>query len=333
MTDSPADVPAEPPTDPTVESSTSRAPRRELRRPLVLGAGPVGRAVVTQLLERGLSPTVVTRSGTEVDGAEAARIDVVGDPGPLRDVVAGADAVFQCAMPAYHRWAEEFPPLVSAVVTAASGTGAVVVAAENLYPHGTPGVPITETSPIAPTTRKGRVRAEIWDLLADAHHSDRIRATAVRASDFFGPGVIQSAFGERCFGALARNKRAQVLGDGSTRHSITYVPDFAEALVRAAERPDGWGRAWLAPTAPAITQTEIVELAASHLGVEPRIQSVGATTLRVVGLFSPGAREMVEMIDEFTADFVVDSTASEVHLDQAPTDLASAIAVTVDSYR
>ena len=305
-----------------------------LRRPVVLGAGPVGRAVVARLADRGLTPTAITRSGTKVDGATAARADIT-DPQALAATLGelGADAVFQCAMPAYHRWPQEFPALQASVLAACADTGAVLVAAENLYGHGTPGVPITEQSPLEPTTNKGRVRADLWRALATAHAEGRANAVAVRASDFFGPGVVVSAYGDACFGALARNKKAQILGDPSTRHSITYVPDYAEALVRVAERPDTWGRACLAPTAPARTQAEYVQLAARHLGVDPGIRSIGTFAMRVAGLFNRGAREIVEMMSEFTADYLVDSTFSETALDQAPTPLEAAIAATADSYR
>ncbi|WP_366514237.1 NAD-dependent epimerase/dehydratase family protein, partial [Moorena sp. SIO3I6] len=117
---------------------------------------------------------------------------------------------------------------------------------------------MTENTPFAPTTRKGEVRGQMWDDLKAAHDHGRIRATAVRASDFFGPGVDQSSYGERCFGRLAQGKPAELLGDPAAHHAVTFVPDFGEALVRAAERPASWGQAWLAPTAPAVPQQQLV---------------------------------------------------------------------------
>ncbi|MEM9133151.1 MAG: NAD-dependent epimerase/dehydratase family protein [Actinomycetota bacterium] len=298
-----------------------------LTRPVVLGAGPVGRAIVDRLVDRGLTPTVVTRSGTAVDGAKAAAIDVADTPS-LAAALAPADAVFHAVMPPYSRWPELFPPFQAAIVRACEQSGGVLVSAENLYGYGTPGVPITEQLPLAPTTTKGRVRAELWRALAAAHEEGAIRAAAVRASDFFGPGVIASAYGESVFGRLAAGKKAQVLGDPGTRHSITYVPDYAEALVRVAERPATWGRAWIAPTAPAVAQAEVVALAAEALGVDPGIQRISRAMLRLAGLFNADVRETVEMFPEFTHDFVVDSAAAEAALDLAPTDLETAIAHT-----
>src|SRR5512137_3218715 len=89
----------------------------EAQRHVVLGAGPVGRAVVAELVADGHRPTVVTRSGTQIPGADARRADVT-DPAALREALDGADVVHQCAQPEYHRWAQEFPALQAGIVDA-----------------------------------------------------------------------------------------------------------------------------------------------------------------------------------------------------------------------
>ncbi len=302
----------------------------ELRSPVVLGAGPVGRAIVARLGARGLTPVLVTRSGTAVAGARSSVVDVT-DAGALAAALQGADAVFHCAQPAYHRWSQEFPAFQRAVLDACAGAGVgVVVAVENLYPYGAVrGGSITESTPFNPCSRKGEVRARLATELAAAHTEGRTATAAVRASDFFGPGVLGSAYGERFVGPLVKGKAADVFGDPDTRHSVTYVPDLAEALVRVAERPGAWGRAWHAPTAPAVTQRQLVELVAAAAGTEPRLRVVKPWMLRLVGRFNPGARETVEMLYEFDADFVLDSSAAEGALGLNPTPLTDATAATV----
>lgn len=304
---------------------------RTLLHPVVLGAGPVGRAVTERLVSRGCDPIVLTRRGTAVTGGASRAVDVT-DPDVLAAAIAGADVVFQCAQPAYHRWVEEFPPFQRSVVDACERAGAVLVAVDNLYGYGPSPAPFTEDTPMRPNTRKGVVRARMWDDLAAAHAAGRIRAAAVRASDFFGPGVLLSSFGERVFGPLAAGKPAGVFGEPDALHSVTFVPDLAEALVRVAEQPSAWGRAWHAPTAPAATQRELVELAARAASVDPRIRIVRPWMLRLAGLFDPGAKEMIEMLYEFDRDFVVDSSAYERAFGVAPTPLADSIATTVTAF-
>lgn len=308
----------------------------ELERPVVLGAGPVGRAVVARLTASGAVPTVVTRSGTAVDGAVSVAADV-SEPDRAAEALRDATTVFLCAQPAYHRWTTEYRPLQDAVLRACERAGAVLIATENLYGYGAGvgaiGSPITESTALAASTRKGAVRAEAWRDLADAHATGRVRCGAVRASDFFGPTVRESAFGERFFGALVAGKPASVFGPVDRRHSATYVPDLAAAMVRLVERPELLGRAWLAPTAPATSVAELIDQAAAAAGVRARHRRLSRPMLRLAGLFIPAARETIEMLYQWEGDLTVDTTATEEALGLSPTSIADAIADTVDWYR
>jgi nucleoside-diphosphate-sugar epimerase len=312
-----------------------------LRHPAVLGAGPVGRAVVERLVAVGADPLVVTRSGTGVPGATARRADVSTAEAAI-SALDGATVVFQCAQPAYHRWTTEFRPLQDAVLAGCEAAGAALVAVENVYGYGHPSGPLSESTPLvddgAPgVARKGLVRAEAWRDLQRAHEAGRVSTAAVRASDFFGPGVTESTFGARFFAPIVAGKRAQLFGPAHFRHSVTHVPDLAAALVAVAADPAHHGRAWHAPNAlldgDAPTVEQIVEIAATAAGTTARTTVVAPWMLRLAGVFDPGAREMVEMRYEFDRDFVVESTESESALALGPTPLDESITATVDWYR
>ena len=303
-----------------------------LEHPVILGAGPIGRAVAAALVARGHRPTIVTRSGTQVDGADALAADLT-DPTAAKSALATATAAFQCAQPEYHRWAEEFPGLQRRILDACESSGATLIALENLYGYGPVDRPMTEQLPMRPTTRKGRVRAAMWEELAEAHTSGRVPTAAVRASDFYGPHVLASAYGERFFPRLVAGKKAELLGDPAALHSVAYAPDVGEAMVRVADDPTSWGRAWHVPTAPAVTQVEIVRQAAEAAGVDPAHTVVRPWMLRLVGPFNKGAKEMIEMLYEFDEDFVVDSSAFEQHFGMRPTSLADGLTDTVDWFR
>ncbi|MEM8905205.1 MAG: NAD-dependent epimerase/dehydratase family protein [Actinomycetota bacterium] len=303
-----------------------------LDRPVIVGAGPVGRAVASSLVRRGVRPTVVTRRGTEVAGADTRATDVT-DPVRAKSAIADATVVFQCAQPAYHRWPEEFPPLQRNLLDACEAAAATLVAVENLYGYGPVDGPMNEDTPLSPTTRKGRVRTAMWNELAAAHDAGRVATAAVRSSDFFGPGVLLSSHGERYFSRLLDGGRVELLGDPAARHAVTFVPDLGDALVRVADDPSSWGRAWLAPTAPAPTQLDLLATAADAAGVEPRHTRIGPWMLRLVGLARRDVREMVELSYEFERDFVVDSSSFESHFGVRPTPLAEALARTVAWFR
>lgn len=295
---------------------------------VVLGAGPVGRAVVAALATRGIEPAVVTRSGASVPGATSRRADLA-DPVQAANAVAEAEVVFQCAQPAYHRWPEEFPTLQERAVDAARSAGALLVVAENLYGYGHVPGHLTQDLPLTATTRKGAVRAQMWRDLEAAHQAGRLRVVAARASDFFGSGVEGSAVGQRFFGPLARGKVVRVAGNPDRLHTYTYVPDFGEAMVRLSETPETWGQAWHVPNAPTITTRAFAQQAAELADTRLRLQRTPRWQLRLLGRFVPAVGEVVEMLYEFEEDFVVDHTPYATLLGDHATPLDEALAATL----
>jgi nucleoside-diphosphate-sugar epimerase len=301
---------------------------------VVLGAGPVGRAVVAALAARGVTPAVVTRSGTAVPSASSRTADI-SDPAQAAAAVAGAQVVFQCTSPAYHQWPAQFPALQASVVDAAAAAGALLVVAENLYGYGPGTGLLTEDRPLTATTRKGAVRARLWQDLAAAHEAGRLRVVAGRASDFYGPGVgAGSVVGDRFFGALLRGKPAEVLGDPDRLHTYTYIGDFGEALVALSETESTWGRPWHVPSAPAVTTRSFAAQAADLAGVAvpatgPRLRRLAPWQLRLVGLAVPAVREMPEMQYQFEQDWVVDYSAYAAAVGGRATPMRTALAATV----
>jgi nucleoside-diphosphate-sugar epimerase len=297
---------------------------------VVLGAGPVGRAVAAALVSRGIEPAVVTRSGSAVPGAVSRRADVQ-DLQQATDALAGASVVFQCSQPPYHRWPERFPALQAAVVDAASSVGALLVVTENLYGYGPVAGPLSEDLALVAATRKGAVRAQMWRDLEAAHQAGRLQVVAARASDFFGQGVEASAVGSRFFAALGKGRPAAVIGDPDRLHTYTYVGDLGEAMVRLSETPSTWGSAWHVPNAPTVSTRTFAGLAAAVVGRTARLRRVAPWQLRLLGTIVPAVRETVEMLYEFDDDWVVDHSAYAAVLGDHATPLDQALAATMSS--
>jgi nucleoside-diphosphate-sugar epimerase len=303
-----------------------------MTRHVVLGAGPVSRAIVASLNQRSIDVDVVSRSGTEIPGARAVTVNVLDTEG-LSKVIAGASAVYQASQPEYHRWPQEFPALQDSVVRATRNTNAVLVAVENLYGYGPVAGPITEKLALSATTRKGKTRADLWHSLEAEHRAGRLKATAGRASDFFGPHAAASAVGERFFEPLLHGKKAELFGNPDARHTYTYVVDFGEALVRLALDERSLGRAWHVPNAPAVSTRQFLDMAASIAGVEPSSVTRSRFQLRLAGLFVPPAKESIEMLYEFEEDFVVDHSAYAALFGDHATSLHDALTATVSWWR
>jgi nucleoside-diphosphate-sugar epimerase len=302
---------------------------------VVFGTGPVGLAVMDELVSKGKRVRMVNRSG-RADVAEG--VEIVGgdaaDPTFAREVSVGASVVYFALNPPYDKWPELFPPLQAGVLEGVSSAGAKLVAVENLYMYGTTGGrPITEDLPYAPNTRKGTVRARMSEELIEAHKSGKVRVAVGRASDFFGPRVLTSAAGEQVFGRAVAGKSAQVAGDPDQPHTYTYAPDIGRGLVVLGEREEALGRAWHLPSSETVTTRRFVETIFEEVGKPARVQVAPKILLRAMGLFNPPLRETIEMLYEFEEPFVVDNSAFERTFGMHATSLRDAIRETVRWYR
>jgi nucleoside-diphosphate-sugar epimerase len=278
---------------------------------VIFGTGPLALATMRALLKRGQVVKMINRSGKHPADAPAQVEIISGDAYNVeftRQVTQGAAVVYQCAQPEYHEWVEKFPPLQKAILEGAAFNGAKLIVGENLYMYGdTNGQPIHEGLPYAAQTRKGRVRAEMSQALLEAHRAGKLRVAMARSSDFYGPGVLGSALGERTILPLLQGKPAEVTGALDLPHTYTYINDFGEALVILGEREEALGQAWHVPNSPTLTQRELVTLFFNQAGLKPKFTVMGKIMLMLGGLFVPAAREMIEMAYEFEKPFVVET--------------------------
>ena len=297
---------------------------------VIVGAGPIGSTTARLLSERGEQVRVITRRGTAVPGAESAAADAT-DAAALRQLTKGADALYNCANPPYHRWPTDWPPIHEAMLAAAEDSGAVLVITSNLYGYGPVTGSMTEHTPQRPNTVKGRVRAEMWRSALAAHEAGRIRATEVRASDYVGLGA-NSLLTDMVLTRVVAGKAALVPANVDLPHSFTYTGDVARTLVAAGTDERAWGRPWHAPTPPAVTIRQAATIAATLAGHgTPTVRRMPGAMLWLGGLFSPAARGFREMRYQFEAPFVVDSTETERTFDLRPTPLDTMIQETVDA--
>lgn len=257
------------------------------------------------------------------------------DSNRLIEAARGADTIYCCASPPYHRWASEWPPLAASVFAAAEATGAVLVMLGNLYGYGPVDGPMTEELPLKATGPKGRVRAAVWEQARKLHEQERIRAVELRASDFFGPGVTDGGhLATRVVPRLLRGKSVSTLGDPDISHSWTYVPDVARALVEVAGEERAWGRAWHVPTGPAQSTREMVgHLAAQSGAGSVAVRRLPPTVLAAASVFSPLLRELKEVRYQFEQPFIIDSSAYEAEFAVRATPVDAQVKATVDWWR
>jgi nucleoside-diphosphate-sugar epimerase len=302
---------------------------------LVIGSGPVGSGIAQRLADQGSPVTVFTRSGTGPTHSSItlAKGDAV-DAAVIARHAEGAATIFNCANPPYHRWGTDWPPMHQAIMTAAERTGAVVVMMDNLYAFGADRpMPMKPTDPLLATGEKGSMRARMATELLAAHAAGRLRATLARASDFYGPGVVDSSLGERVVPRVLAGKKVSVLGRVDVPHSVTYMPDVVATMVTIAADERAWGQAWHVPSAPAVSQRETVQALAAAAGTTVQVGSVPRLALTVGGLFNPSLKALKEVLYQFDKPWIIDASLTEQTFGLAATPLAEGAAATVAWWR
>jgi nucleoside-diphosphate-sugar epimerase len=301
---------------------------------VIFGAGPVGLALAQELVKRGRSVRLVTRSGRgqSLVGVERVAVDA-SNKEQAAIAAQGAQAIYHGVGADYGHWAELLPPIMAGLIHAASVTGARLVYADNLYAYGPHDGPLTEDLPAAAKGPNGRLRAELTNSLLAAHRSGTLQATVGRSSDFYGPGVRLSTVGERVFGAVVQRTAAQVLGDPDQPHTYTFIGDFARALAVLGEQDEALGEVWHVPSAPTVTTRQFVQLISDQAGYPVRVQVTPSWIIRALGLVNPTIRAVGEQLYQSERAFVVDHGKFARAFGAEPTPHAEAIQRTLDWYR
>jgi nucleoside-diphosphate-sugar epimerase len=192
---------------------------------------------------------------------------------------------------------------------------------------------MTEDLPLVATTSKGRIRAAMTAGLFAAAEAGRVRIAIGRASDFFGPGAVDSALGSRVFGNALAGKRADFIGNPNLPHTYSYVPDIAAGLATLGTDERAVGQVWHLPGPETVTTRALLDLVAAEIHHPVAIRNAPKLVLRGLGLVNPMMRELAEMTYEFEQPFVLDTSKYQATFGIETTPLVTAVTDTVAWYR
>ncbi|MGI8959649.1 MAG: NAD-dependent epimerase/dehydratase family protein [Bryobacteraceae bacterium] len=281
---------------------------------LIGAAGVIGQSVAAALDRKGQEYRVVGRNRASLDarfaGSKLAQIVTWNpdDPNSARAAVRGADILVYLVGVPYNKF-RLHPILMRKTLDAAMAEGAErVILIGTVYPYGRPQTtPVTEEHPRQPHTFKGKMRKEQEDILLGADAERKIRGTILRLPDFYGPNVERS-FLHSLFQAAAQGGTANMLGPIDTSHEFVFVPDVGPVVIALAEKSEAYGRAWNLAGAGTVTQRDLAERVFRMAGAKPRLRIAGKNTLRLLGLFNPIMRELVEMNYLLTTPVLMDDS-------------------------
>jgi nucleoside-diphosphate-sugar epimerase len=298
------------------------------------GSGALGSAVVRALVRAGRPVRVISRHPPSdlPPGVDWAAADAADVPAATR-ACGNAAVVFHCASAPYTDWPRSAPPILHGIIEAAAGARARLIYGDNLYMYGPVTGPIHEGLPDTATGRKGRVRAQMAETLLKADHAGRVRVAIGRAADFYGPGVLHSALGDRVFGAVARQQPAHFLGNIDAPHSYMFIDDFARGLVTLSEHEEALGQVWHIPSAPPMSARAIATMAFESAGLPPRLRVAPRPLWAALSLVHPTLRELNEVRYSFERAYVVDHSKFTRAFGGQTTSHAEAVRLTMEWFR
>ncbi len=303
---------------------------------VVLGAsGGAGNAIARSLHDAGLPVRAVNRSGKAdlPEGIETMAADITTADGITR-AVAGASVVYMAAQPQYHRWPEEFPPMLERVIDGVAAAGAKLVMVDNLYGYGPGAGTMTEDTPERATDRKGAVRREMTETLLAAHRSGKLRVAIGRASDYFGPRADNSGITALAIEPVAGGKTLRWTGTLDVPHAVAYLPDIARAYVTLGTSDKADGEIWLLPHGEPVTGRRFLEAVNATLPQPLKTGVISKTMLRIASPFHKISKESLGVLYQWTGPFVVDDAKFQrVFGPFEVTPLDDAVRTTVDWYR
>jgi nucleoside-diphosphate-sugar epimerase len=307
---------------------------------LIGAAGAIGKSVADALNAQGKAYRVVGRDREKLQatfGADPLAEIVTwnpDDPASVRVAVRGMDTLIYLVGVPYDQF-RLHPLLMQKTLDGAIAEGVErVVLIGTVYPYGMPVTrPVDESHPREPQTFKGKMRKEQEDVLLSAHRDGKIQGAVLRLPDFFGPGVERSLL-HSLFQAAASGGTANLIGPIDTPHEFFYVPDAGPVVLALAAKPAAYGKWWNLGGPGVTTQRDFATQVFSLAGRKPKLRVVGKTTLKIMGLFSPIMRELVEMSYLQTDPVLMDDRALHSLLgDVHKTSYADAIRATLQVYQ
>jgi nucleoside-diphosphate-sugar epimerase len=278
---------------------------------VVFGAsGPVGSAVVQELVQRGLPVRAIQRSGRSSFGKNQFEIktaDVLNAEQTLH-AVQGATHVYLCVGIPYRteQWQREWPVIMGNVIAACAQVGAKLIFLDNIYMYGPAPLanPFTESHSQQPTSKKGVVRKQIADMLVQAHQSGRVQAVIGRSADFYGPSV-NSLLYISFLQNMLKGKAPQVIGILDVPHTYAHTTDNGQALVELALDETTYGEVWHLPVSRPVTLLEVNELFNRELGTTFKLSGLSPLMVSLLGLFIPPIKEVKEMLYQFESPYMM----------------------------
>jgi len=190
---------------------------------------------------------------------------------------------------------------------------------------------MTEQSPINPPSKKGKVRAQLVQMINKAMAEKGLKAIIARSADFYGPGAKNGILNILVINNYIKGKTANWQSNAHKIHSATYTPDAAKATAILGNTESAYNQVWHLPTtAERFTGKQIIELAAQIAKRKPSYMVLRPFLMTVIGLFSTQIKELVEMQYQNNQDYFFSSEKFNKAFRFTPTSFKDGIRQTME---
>ena len=301
----------------------------------ILGAnGAIGIELANQLLKYKTEIKLVSRNPKKVNRTDIFLSADLTKKENIFKAVEGSSIVYITIGFPYKTkvWKQNWLPFIQSVIDACLKYNAKLVFFDNVYAIGGDNVNhITEESPISPTSKKGKIRADVDRLIIKNCKDNGLQAIIARSPDFFGGKArANSIMMNLVYDKFIKGKSAQWLCDADKIHSYGYVPELAKGMAMLGNTEDAYNQIWNLPTNPQkIKGKEWIELFAKEMNCKPKYNILPNWILKVLGLFVPVMSELVEMNYQYDRDYYFDSNKFNEYFKYRPISNEIAVKKTV----
>ena len=297
----------------------------------ILGAGgAIGVELAKALTQYTDQIRLVSRNPQKVNpGDELIAADLLNSDAIKRAVKGSSVVYVTIGFPYnYKFWKTHWPDFIQTVVDTCIEEKCKLVFFDNIYMYDPDHLNgMTEETPVRPTSKKGKIREEVAEIILSKVREGKLTALIARSADFYGPGIKNSSLlNETVIKPLKAGKKANWMGSVNCKHSYTYTPDAGKATAILGNTDSAYGQVWHLPTTGnPLTGKEIIELCAKELGVKSRFQTLSNFMIYLIGIFVPVMREFPEMSYQYDRDYVFNSHKFEKAFNFKPTTYADGI--------
>ncbi len=297
----------------------------------ILGSGgAIGTELAKELTNYTKSIRLVSRNPVKVNDTDELFPADLLNAGEVDAAVNGSEVVYVTVGFPYSAviWKKNWPVLIENVISACKKHNCKLVFFDNIYMYDKDHLDgMTEETPVNPPSKKGRVREFVARRILDEIAEGNLTATIARCADFYGPSIKNTCMlTETVLNPYSNGKKANWMGSVKYKHSFTYTPDAAKATAILGNTDDAFNQVWHLPTVSnPPTGKEWIEMIANEMGVTPKFQVASKFIVRVIGLFVPIMKEMVEMIYQYDREYDFNSSKFEKRFNFTPTPYSTGI--------